>query len=102
MGLPYKDGRGPSPLGGSWVVLSGIISPLIRVISIGTLLITLLITTHEPPSRRSSLRVFKSLALHLKANRHRQCRPSDHGTWPWHGHGRGGYSEILGFGFRVW
>ena len=31
-------------LGGSWVVISGVISPLI-------LLIILLITTHEPPSR---------------------------------------------------
>ena len=30
--------------------LSGVISPLIWVISIVTLLITLLITTHEPPS----------------------------------------------------
>ena len=35
-----------SLLGGSWVV----ISPLSRVISIVTLLITPLITTHEPPS----------------------------------------------------
>ena len=38
-------------LGGSGVVISGVISPLIWVISIVTLLITLLITTHEPPSR---------------------------------------------------
>ena len=39
-------------LGGSWVVLSRVISPLIWVISIDTLLITaLIITTHEPPSR---------------------------------------------------
>ena len=40
-------------LGGSWVVISGVISPLRRVISIVTLLklITLVITTHEPPSR---------------------------------------------------
>ena len=36
---------------GSRVVISGIISPLIWVISIVILLITLLITTHEPPSR---------------------------------------------------
>ena len=34
-------------LGGSWVVINGVISPLIWVISI----VTLLITTHEPPSR---------------------------------------------------
>ena len=38
-------------LGGSWVGISGLISPLIWVISIVTLLIILLITTHEPPSR---------------------------------------------------
>ena len=38
-------------LGGSWVVINGVISPLIwRVITIVTLLITPLITTHEPPS----------------------------------------------------
>ena len=38
----------PVPLlGGSWVVISGVISPLIWVIAI----VTLLITTHEPPSR---------------------------------------------------
>ena len=38
-------------LGGSWVVISGVISPLIWVIITVTLLITPLITTHEPPSR---------------------------------------------------
>ena len=38
-------------LGGSWVVISGVISPLIWVTSIVTLLITPLIPTHEPPSR---------------------------------------------------
>ena len=38
-------------LGSSWVVISGFISPLIWVISIVTLLLTLLIATHEPPSR---------------------------------------------------
>ena len=37
-------------LGGSWVVISGVISPLRWVITIVTLLITPLITTHEPPS----------------------------------------------------
>ena len=39
-----------TPLGGSWVVISGVISPLIWAISIVTLLISLLITAHEPPS----------------------------------------------------
>ena len=38
-------------LGGSRVVVSGVISPLIWVISIVTLLITLLITSREPPSK---------------------------------------------------
>ena len=32
------------------MVLSGVISPLVWVITIVTLLITLLITTHQPPS----------------------------------------------------
>ena len=38
-------------LGGSWVVISGVICPLIWVIAIVTLRITPLITNHEPPSR---------------------------------------------------
>ena len=38
-------------LGGSWVVINGVISPLIGVITIVTLLISPLITAHEPPSR---------------------------------------------------
>ena len=33
-----------------WVVISGVISPLIWVIRIATLLLTRCITTHEPPS----------------------------------------------------
>ena len=40
----------PTLSGGSWVVISGVIHPLIWVITIVTLLITLLIATHEPPS----------------------------------------------------
>ena len=39
-------------LGGSWVVLSGVISPLIGVIIMVILLITVLIATHEPPSTK--------------------------------------------------
>ena len=38
-------------LEGSWVVISGIISPLIWVIIMVTLLITPPTTTHEPPSK---------------------------------------------------
>ena len=38
-------------LAGSWVVISGVISPLIWAIIIVTLLIIPLIATHEPPSR---------------------------------------------------
>ena len=39
--------KGSIGIGGSWAVISGVISPLIWVIIIATLLIT----THEPPSR---------------------------------------------------
>ena len=54
----FRGGRayfvlGDVELAGSWVVTSGVISPLIWVISTVTLLITPLITTHEPPSRLS-------------------------------------------------
>ena len=42
-------------LGGSRVVMSGVISPLIWVISIVTILITPLITPHEPASKTCSL-----------------------------------------------
>ena len=55
MGL--EDGRGSGRmriwglLGGSWVVISSVITPLMGLIAIVTLLITPLITTHEPPSR---------------------------------------------------
>ena len=38
-------------LGGSWVVIRGVICTLIRIITIVTLLITPLKTTHEPLSR---------------------------------------------------
>ena len=40
-------------LGGSWVVISWVMRPLISVIIMVTLLITPLITTQEPPSRAS-------------------------------------------------
>ena len=51
----FKESRVGVPenwrfLGGSWVVISGVISPLIWVIARVTLLITPHITTHEPPS----------------------------------------------------
>ena len=54
---PPNDKFRASLLGGSWVVISRVISPLIGVISIVTLLITPLIPTHEPPSSRDSIRV---------------------------------------------
>ena len=41
----------PLLLGGSWVVISGVLSPLIWVIIMVTLITTTLITNHEPPSR---------------------------------------------------
>ena len=37
-------------LGGSWVVIRGVISPIIWVITIVTLLKAPIINTHEPPS----------------------------------------------------
>ena len=50
-------------LGGSGVVISRVISPLIWVISKVTLLITRLITTHEPPSRAERVVRFGKLQL---------------------------------------
>ena len=41
-------------LGGSWVVISGVVRPLIWVIAIVGLLITPLITSHEPPSSHTT------------------------------------------------
>ena len=41
-------------LGGSGVVISGVKSPLIWVITIVILLLAILITTHEPPRRNKS------------------------------------------------
>ena len=38
-------------LGGSWVVISRAISPLIWLITTVTLIIAPLVTAHEPPSR---------------------------------------------------
>ena len=48
----HSEGLGFRILGGSWVVLSGVLSPLIWGITIVTLLITRLITTDEPRSTR--------------------------------------------------
>ena len=55
-------------LGGSGVVISRVISPLIWVISISivTLLITLLIITHEPPSRDTRLQAGASYRAESK------------------------------------
>ena len=55
---------------GSWVVISGVISPLIWVIIMVTLLITPLITTHEPPSTAvggPGNSVFEKMGLGLRA-----------------------------------
>ena len=52
-------------LGGSWVVISGVIRPLIWVITIVTILITLLITTHEPPSKPQTPTLFLSFPKHF-------------------------------------
>ena len=45
----YRDFLGFRGLGVG-AVISGVISPLLWIVSIVTLLISLLITTHEPPS----------------------------------------------------
>ena len=47
--MPFRSCSSRPLLGGSWVVTSGVISPLISVMTIVTLLITPLVTTHEPP-----------------------------------------------------
>ena len=51
--------HGVELLGGSWVVIRGVISLLIWVIIMVTLLITPLITTHEPPSNTDGLKGFR-------------------------------------------
>ena len=77
-------------LGGSGVAISGVISPLRWVLSIVTLLITLVITTHEPPSfrRRSS----PTLPMPLR------CSNAVRGT---KGRGAAGRTSFVGLGFRV-
>ena len=59
-------------LGGSGVVTSGVVSPLIWVISIVTLLISLLIITHEPPSRGLGLKALgcEAQAKHQALEQH--------------------------------
>ena len=51
VGLRRPAFKANPALGGSWVVISGVISPLIWVLITVTLLITPLISPHEPPSR---------------------------------------------------
>ena len=53
-------------LGGSWAVVSGVISPLIQVMTIVILLITLLVTTHEPPSKRDCKGDYTTLVIELR------------------------------------
>ena len=48
--IPNMETLHSSILGGSWVVIIGVVRPPIWVITKVILLITLLITTHEPPS----------------------------------------------------
>ena len=54
----FKCGEFWKLLGGSWVVINGVISPLIGVIVIVMLLITPLIVTHEPPSSTLEFKVW--------------------------------------------
>ena len=53
-------------LGGSWVDISGVISLLIWVISLLTLLVTTLITTHEPPSKDNDDKHARSDDNHIR------------------------------------
>ena len=48
-------------LGGSWVAISGVISPLIWVLTIATLLIAPLVTTHEPPGKALRTHILRLL-----------------------------------------
>ena len=50
-------------LGGSWVVISGVISKVTIVITHTRGLITILITTHEPPSNGSHGKGFRDLGF---------------------------------------
>ena len=58
-------------LGGSWVVISRLISPFIWVITIVTLSITPLITTHEPP--RSLHPGIETITRHVTSVRKNSC-----------------------------
>ena len=60
-------------LGASWIVISGVISPLIWVTIIVILLITLLITTHEPPSRGLNKFIAYKIAGWLFTVIHNNC-----------------------------
>ena len=55
-GLIAKSSFRSSVLGGSWVVVSGVVGRLSKVIAHIRGLITPLITTHEPPSRDAEWR----------------------------------------------
>ena len=71
----------PSLRGGSWVVITGVISPLLRVISLVALIVTLLITAHEPPSKphqreeRYKYGLFLLYRNSLLAARHQNLKP---------------------------
>ena len=79
-------------LGGSWVVISGVTRPMIWVISVVTLLMTPLKTTHEPPSTCSipshcmhdpPEAIMSKLVLHLAftkpADRRTAAKPGSEG-----------------------
>ena len=69
-------------LGGSWVVISRVISPLIWVISTVTLLVTPLITTHEPPSIHPKINLSDAHASSVPPQRLKAPNswPNPHGT----------------------
>ena len=98
---PARTTLSETLLGGSWVVIHGIISPLIQIINIVTLLITSLRTTHEPPSRRNSRslgHVVQVLNLPSATPSHRDG-PGLWGFQYFGGLGFGVWVDIMGFGF---
>ena len=62
----YHKHRIWGSLGGSWVVISRVLSPLIWAINMVTLLIPPLLTTHEPPSRGKGFRRLRIPRKRLK------------------------------------
>ena len=83
---------GPIVLGGSWVVVNGAISRVIKLISHIRGLITPLITTHEPPSK--CVESFSSCLPAPKSPCTSPVRPSPQG-WQNGSRGSRGVSKVI-------